>query len=104
MTVTRESSCQSRSGARKKPGNFLKKIGLRASFFGLKKSAAPGVDDEREGEVGPARSSREALHLIKVRSLFAITSRRFHPVQRPENINNLYPVVTSRRESKSGKG
>src|SRR3981189_2160540 len=40
------------------------------------------------------------MHLAEVRSLFAITSRCFHPVLRPENINNLYPVVTSRRESK----
>ena len=39
-------------------------------------------------------------HLVEVRSLFAITSPSVHSVQRPENINNLYPVVTSRRESK----
>jgi hypothetical protein len=31
---------------------------------------------------------------------FAITSPSVHSVQRPENINNLYPVVTSRREGK----
>src|SRR3981189_2325193 len=33
-------------------------------------------------------------------AFFAITSPSVHSVQRPENINNLYPVVTSRRESK----
>ena len=33
-------------------------------------------------------------------SFFAITSRSVHSVQRPDNINNLYPIVTSRRESK----
>ena len=31
-------------------------------------------------------------HLIEVRSLFSITSRCFHPVQRPENI-----TISSRR-------
>jgi hypothetical protein len=36
-------------------------------------------------------------------SLFAITSPSVHSVQGTENINNLYLVVTSRRESKRAK-
>src|SRR3981189_3988143 len=33
-------------------------------------------------------------------AFFAITSPSVHSLQRPENINNLYPVVTSRGASK----
>ena len=47
-----------------------------------------------------AAGKKYRAHLVEVRSLFAITSPSVHSVQRPENINNLYPVVTSRRESK----
>src|SRR6476619_3348221 len=46
------------------------------------------------------RLKKYRAHLAGVRSLFAITSPSVHSVQRPENINNLYPLVTSRRESK----
>ena len=34
-------------------------------------------------------------HLIEVRSLFSITSRCFHPVQRPENITISSPSLRS---------
>src|SRR4051812_32852362 len=50
----------------------------------------------------PAYSPPEKIGCIRKDSLafFAITSPSVHSVQRPENINNLYPVDTSRRESK----
>jgi hypothetical protein len=48
-----------------------------------------------------AYSPPEKIGCIRKDSLafFAITSPSVHSVQRPENINNLYPVDTSRRES-----
>jgi hypothetical protein len=55
-------------------------------------------DAARRASPSPSLKKNRA-HLVEVRSLFAITSPSVHSVQRFENINNLYPVVTSRRES-----
>ena len=45
-------------------------------------------------------SHQSGLCGLEVPSLFAISSPSVHSCQRPENIKNLSPVVTSRRESK----
>ena len=61
--------------------------------------AAAGRRDQPLGARTFRRLKKYRAHLVEVRSLFAITSPSVHSVQRFENINNLYPVVTSRRES-----
>ena len=63
------------------------------------REAAVGSGDARTRADTPPENKYRA-HLVEGRSLFAMTSPSVHSVQRPENINNLYLVVTSRRESK----
>ena len=51
--------------------------------------------------LGRSAAGKNRVHSRKDSlAFFAITSRSVHSVQRPDNINNLYPIVTSRRESK----
>ena len=59
------------------------------AFFGVS-----FLHREARGRKKSGASHKDSL------AFFSIASPSVHSVQRPENINNLYPVVTSRRESK----
>ena len=50
---------------------------------------------ERVRADGTILRGPDEAHLIEVRSLFSITSRCFHPVQRPENITISSPSLRS---------
>ena len=56
---------------------------------------------EKRGALGRSAAGKKSGASCKDSlAFFAITSPSVHSAQRPENINNLYPIVTSRRESK----
>ena len=71
-------------------GDAARECALRGCRFSVLADEKPGL-----APVGMHGEKKYRAHLVEVRSLFAITSPSVHSLQRPENINNLYPVVTS---------
>jgi hypothetical protein len=86
--------------ALRKSGAFRHGEPQRVGLDGASAPTPHALEDQPQA-VLVAAPEKNRVYPIKIHSFFfAITSPSVHSVQRPENINNLYPVVTSRRESK----